>query len=254
MSIEQLTETIVKTKALAESKPGNNPLTYTTKLGHIKRAKEDLKELYMEYRAFIKDSAIFILVTGGQTSQFVNIAKNDFECFEVNGEEFYEEITKDINERMYTDTASGPGLFDLISSAFEDIAMDMGIMGYRPLLFESKFKKKLNGKKDLLEVTQKAFNDKVGSEVVGVYAIDRVATQAVNEGFTGRLIPIILHTKNETLIKDFSRDFRQIFGNVFIVSAGKVTKNIKDNSLLSLKTITVEKVKEALTKVKENIN
>ena len=253
-NLTQLVELIDKNKKVAESNAGSNPYTRRTKLGRIKRAKENLSELFLEYRKIIQERAVFICATGGQLGNFIDISKQSFGCFNVEAEDFYKEVIKDIDPRLYNNFPASRNLFELMNAGFEEMAMDIGIIGYNPILFESKFKKPLNGKKDLLDLTIRAFNEKLGSEVVGLYAVNKVAQEAVNQSYNNRLVPIIISTKDAALLKEISKGLRKYFNNIFIVSAGKVTKEIKQNSIASLKKVDEASVEKALIKVKENIN
>ena len=101
--LKELVKTIEKTKTLAESDAGHDVQTRRIRLGKINRAKEDLKELYESYKNELKSRAAIILLTGSKSQKFNEIAtSDDFGCFSVNGEEFYNEITSRINSRLFT--------------------------------------------------------------------------------------------------------------------------------------------------------
>lgn len=239
-SFENLIKEIEKKKVIANSDLPTDPRTYTTKLGHIKRAKEDLKQLFLDYRKAVQARALFILVKGGQAESFVNIAQKEFECFSVQGDELFEKIIEPINERYYDNQQSSPALFDLMMSSFNDICDDIGILGYPAVLFESKYLKRLKSKEDLLDLTKRAFNDNVGSDLVGLYATDVVARKAVNDGYKGKTIPIIIHSKDKGLIDDLDKSLKNINPNVFKLSiTKKQNEKLVKEKLLSIR----EKVK-----------
>lgn len=250
--MEEKTKLANEEKALNEI---NNPYLKRNKKGQITRAKEDLKELEIQYRSEVKNRAVFILVTGSQYENFSKMAEEEFGCFSINAEEFYKDIVEKIPSRLYTNYISSPSLFDHIASNFENRAIDIGIVGYTALIFESKYKKLLKNKEDALELVKQAFNDKVGSEVVGLDAIDKITPKAIKEQFIGKTVPIVLYSKDESLIKTLSKDLKRISNNVFIISAGsKITKEIKDNSLIAIKTVDKENLEKSLLKIKENLN
>lgn len=239
-NFENLIKEIEKKKVIANSELPTDPRTFTTKLGHIKRAKEDLKQLFLDYRKAVQNKALFILVKGNQSESFVNIAQDEFECFGVEGEEIFEKIIEPINERYYDNQQSSPALFDLMMSSFNDICDDIGILGYPAVLFESKYLKRLRSKEDLLELTKKAFSEKVGTDLVGLYATDVVARKAVNSGYKGQTIPIVIHSKDKELIDDLEKSLKNINPNVFKIS---VTKKQNDK-LVKEKLLAIrEKVK-----------
>ena len=240
-SFDTLIKEIEKNKVIANTDITKNidPRTYTTKLGHVKRAKQNLEDLFLEYRKEAMKRAVFILAKGSQSKSFVDIAKSEYGCFSVGADEIYEEIISKVNERYYDDQTSSPALFDILMSSFNDICDEVGIIGYPAVLFESKYKRRLKNKKDLLKLTKEAFNDKVGSELVGIYAVDKASQEAVNEGYNGKTIPIIITSKDNSLMKELSSGLKKLNSNVFEVN---ITK--KQNQKL---------VEEKLLKIKEQI-
>jgi len=258
-SLESLVKTISEKKALIGSKKEvmelDNPHVVRTRLGHINRAQEDLKDLYREYRSELQSRAAFILVIGSKAGEFAAEAETGFGCFSLDADTFYKDILEQVPAQLYTNRASTPGLFDHFAARFESRALDIEIIGYQPLFFDTKYNKMLTGKEDALALIKEAFNDRVGSEVVGLDAIDRVASRAVNENFSGSTVPIVLFSQDESLIGDLSKNLTKLTGNVFVVTAGtKVNKNLKDKSVFSMKTVTTENVEKSLMKIKENLN
>ena len=232
-----------------------NPFAQRTRLGQIRRAKEDLKELYLQYRTELKQRAAFILTTGSQRDEYASLAEKDFGCFSLDANTFYLEILAEVPARLYTNMTSSPGLFDHFAARFGDRALDIEIIGHPPLLFESKYKKVLTGEDDALALMKRAFNNSIGGEVVGLDAIHRVASKAVNENFIEKTVPIILLIDDELLLRELAKDLKKLTPNVFVVSTGtKINKDIKNISIASIKSITDESVKSSLLKIKENLS
>jgi len=254
--LREVMQQIVDKKKVAESKADEitNPHLRRATLGNIKRAKEDLQDLFEEYRDLVRLNCAFILVTGGQSTQFATIAKEEFQCFTLTGSDFYENLLSGISPRMYDNQSSGSALFDVVGTAFENMALDMGIIGYPPLIFEQKFKKILKNKEDALEVITAAFNKKVGAEVIGYYSVDKVASQAIESNFEGTVIPIVIHSEDSELIKEFASKFRTLTKNVFVVSTGaKPDKDIKMCSIAHMKSVKTEIVEQTLKTIRENL-
>lgn len=236
-NIEYLIKEIKKNKELAEMKIEEvNPQRYTTQLGKIKRAKENLKSLYESYRNEVKQNTVFIVLKGKQGKSFIDIATGEnYGCFEINADKLYEDIASKVNSRYYQDQTSSPTLFDILMSSFEDICDDLGIIGYPAVLFESKYQRRLKSKEDLIELTKEAFNEKVGSELVGLYAVDKVARKAVNEDYEGKSIPIIIHSKDNKLIDELSVTLNNVSRNVFKISTTKKqSKKLVEEKLLEI--------------------
>lgn len=256
-SIEELVKVIDKKKVIAALDAGDNPANFTTKKGKIKRAKEDLKELYLEYRKEIQDRALFIIATGTQAQKLADIAEKEFFCYQLNSDGFYNSLVDGVNERLYTNAPASRALFDLIGSEFEERAADIGVIGYKALIFESKYKKVLTGREDALALIKTAFNDKVGSEMLGLDAIEKVTKQAINSEDAEKKVltkfPIVMVTEDESLVKELAKGLRYITGNVFIVGAGTVKdKDVKDNCISTIKTVGKEAIEKSLVTINKN--
>jgi len=254
--LESLVKSIEIKKTLATSEVGNNPATYNVRLGKIKRAKIDLEELYLEYRKEVQRRALFIIVTGTQADKFADIAEEEFFCYQMNSNSFYEDIVADINPRLYTNTIATPSLFDMIGGIFEEKAMAIGVIGYPALLFELKYKKKLTNKEDLVSLLKTAFNDKVGAEMLGLDAIEKISNIAINQDDEEKKIlnkfPIVMVTKDETLVKDLAQGLKFTGQGVHIIGAGTVKdKDVSDNCTLKVKTINKTSVEKGLVKINE---
>jgi len=165
---------------------------------------------------------VFILTKGAQSESFIDVATGeDFGCFEVEADILYNQILLKVDKRYYDNQTSSPALFDILMSSFNDVCDDIGIVGYPAVLFDKKYSRRLKTKDDLLQLTKEAFNDKVGSDLVGLYAIDKVARKAVNEGYEGTTIPIIIHSKDSKLIDELEVSLKNINQKVFKISTTK---------------------------------
>lgn len=226
-SFEALIKDIEKNRTIASTDiSDSDPKTYNARLGKKKRAKQNLDDLFLEYREQVTNRAVFILTKGAQSDSFIDVATGeDFGCFEVEADILYNQILQKVDKRYYDNQTSSPALFDILMSSFNDICGDIGIVSYPAVLFESKYKRRLKNKEDLLQLTKEAFNDKVGSDLVGLYAIDKVARKAVNEAYEGTTIPIIIHTKDNKLADDLSVTLKNINQNVFKVPTTKKMKS-----------------------------
>ena len=255
-SLQKLVDTINVKKALANSEPGEDPRNYAAKKGHIQRAKLDLEELYMEYRKEVQSRALFIIVSGTQAEKFAKIAEEEFFCYQMDSDGFYEDLVSEVHERLYTNQTASPSLFDILGGTFERRAMDIGIIGYPALIFESKYKKFLKNKEDLLFLAKKAFNEKVGPEILGLDAVEKISTLAINseddEKKVLKKFPIVMVTKDESLVKDLAKGLSFVSNSVYIISAGTVKdKGVKENSVTSLKSTTKATVEKSLVKINE---
>lgn len=213
----------VKAKQEAADKPiTDDPRTHGVQLGRARRAQEDLKALFEQYKREVSARAVFIIPVGAERQQFADIASSDsFGCFKVRVDDMYEEITQDISPVLYTNSAASPSLLDILQDQFQSIADEIGIMSYPMVIFKSKYSRTLNKKEDLIAFTKQAFNEDMGLEVVGYYTIHKVANQAIKEDFAGKIVPIIIDTEDSDLAKALVDGLKKISPFVYAVEAEK---------------------------------
>jgi len=240
-NFESLIKEIDKNRVIANAEIPEDAdgRTLTTRIGHKKRAKQNLEDLFLEYRNHVRDNAVFILNTGKEHGSFTKVATEEFGCFAVNADEVYEFLADQIDSRNYLNKSATPGLFDMLMSVFNNVCNDIGIIGYPMVLFESKFKRNLKSKEDFVSLIKESFNSKIGSELVGLYAIDKVARKAISEGYSGTTIPVILFTDDKDLVENMNSSLRNINPNVFKVAMTKKA--------------TSESVEKNLVKIREGL-
>lgn len=252
-NLNDLVKEIKNTKEVASLEEDHNPLTRRVRMGKIKKAKEKLDDLYIEYKDALREKATIILVNGSEAGKFEEVATNEFGCFSVSADSFYSELISDIHERLYTNYSSSPSLFNAINDKFEEISKRIGIVSFPMLMFESKFKKVLKDKNDLKQLITRAFNEKIGAESVGLYALSEISKKAAEEEFAGKTVPIVMKVDDNLLLKELQQDLGRLINNVFTVSAGESSDEIGNKSLVNLKEITTESVENSLLKIKEKL-
>ena len=253
-TLKQLSEEIKKQTAIANSDPGQDPQTRRIRQGNIMQAKEQLKDLRLNYRKQLLNSAIFLIVTGDQSQKFAETAEDKYSCFSVNAEDFYNELISKVPTVLYENKISSGNLFDHISTALEDKARAMDIVSYPALIFESKYKKQLKDKKDLLALTKSAINDKVGSEMVAIDAMDKIAEKVMNSDLSGKTVPVVLYTTDSSQIEELAKGIkRSLTRNTFIISTGEVDEKTKNVSFDSVEKVTAKAVEKSLLKLKQTL-
>ena len=254
--LEELVEIINKKEILANQEVTENSATYRVRLGKKKRAEEDLKEHFNEYKDIIKDRSAFILVTGDKSVEFSNIAKESFGCFTLEADGFYKDMANNVSPTLYTNYTASPHIFNILESGFAERAIELGISSHPRITFKSKYKKLLKNREDMVELSKRAFNDCIGAELVGLDSLDKVAKQALSEEekYAGKVVPIILHTEDEGLVEELLLSLPRMFRNVFVIDAGKVgSEDIKKISIGNLKSVTEDSVGKVLTKIRKNL-
>jgi len=254
-NLRDLVKKIQKTKKQAEQKiPEDSASAARIIRGRAKRAREDLKSLYLEYRKNLLSRSIIMLVTGDQSQKFAEIASQEYMCFSRKADTFYDEILKQIAPRLYTNTTSSASLFDNFAAKFEDRALDIDIISYPALLYRSKFKKELTGYEDALNLMKRAFNEEVGGEIIALDMIEHVSKKAVNDNYDQKFCAMIMYTDDTQLIEELKEGIlRGVTKNVFILTAGKAPKEIKKKALIKLNPVNKESVEKALITVKSKL-
>lgn len=258
-TIKELVSTIKQKKEEAgQSMDKLDPHTRRVRAGKAKRAREDLKELYMRYRKLLASSSVFMLVTGTHAKEFVDVAREDFACFAVEADSFYKSLLDQVPKVTYMNKIANSSLFDHFSAKFEDRATQIDIVGYPAFVFKSKYKKKLSNYDDALDLVKRAWNETVGSETAVLDAIDKVAEEAVNKDYSAPVCPIILYTQDEKLVEEMLEDVKKSRAaipsqSVFVISVGKVGKDLKKLSFASLKNGSKDSVEEVLKKIKGSV-
>lgn len=254
-SLKELGESIKKAQAVAASDPGTDVNVRRMRMGNIVQAKEQLRRLTQEYRKELISRVAFAIVTGPQAKDFADLAEKEFNCFTVNADDFYSEVTEKVPAALYQNVASSQNLFEHIGAAIEDKARALDIVSYPALIFESKFKKVLKNKEDMLELAKKAINDKVGGEIVGLDALNKITQKVVDSDLSGKVVPVILFTKDQSVVEELTKGLkRSLSRNTFIFTTGaKIDKKLKEMSLETIKSVDSESVEKSLLKMKQNL-
>lgn len=258
MTLEELVRTIAKKKeVIAEEKALAtipHPEVVRQKRGNINRAKEDIKSLMEQYCKEVQNKAAFIIAVGDQSLELAESAQKNFGCFGLDGEVLYKEVCTKVPEFIYLNKPSSSSLFDHFSSRFNDRAMEIGIIGYPRLGFEPKYKKRINTQEDFLNLMKRAFNEKIGAEVVGIDAVNRVALTALDEGYAGGIVPIMMYTKDEELVLELTKGLSKLTKNVFVVSVGAdVSEKINNISIANIDKVNKTQIESTLVKIRENL-
>lgn len=254
-NLKELGEDIKKQRDIANSDPGTDVNVRRMRLGNIMQAKEKLRGLTQEYRKALISRSTFIVVTGSLSKKFAELAESEFICFSVCADDFYNEVVKNVPPQFYQNVSSSQNLFEHIAQGIEEKARVMDVESYPALVFESKFKKNLKSKEEMVQLAKAAINDRIGAEFVGIDALDKITQRVIDSELSGKTIPVVLHTEDASIIEELTKGLkRSISRNTFVITTGsKTDQKLKDISLSSLKTVTSESVEKTLVKIKENL-
>ena len=250
-SLKEIMEDIHKNKAIATEAASVDVNVRRMQQGSQAQAKEKLKDLYMQYRKAVMLNSLFMVVVGSNAKKFAEESKASFSTYSYDADELFLSIADQIPEQLYKGKLASRALFDHIMARFEERAMQIDIIGYTPILFKQEFKRTLKDKAELIAMMREAFAKTVGNEVVGLDVIEKTATVAVNEGFEGKVVPIVLHTDSVEFAKGLSKDLNRLSPHVIIIKAGKTSENILTD--LTIKAVNEKSLKELFLKIKEQV-
>lgn len=250
-SLKEIMEDIHKNKAVAESELSTDVNVRRMQQGKVNQAREKLKDLYMQYRKAVMTNSLFMVVVGSTANKFAKKAQEAFSTYSYSADELFESIADKIPEKLYKNQLASRQLFEHIMARFEERAMEIDIIGYTPILFKQEFKRTLKDKGELIALMREAFAKTVGNEVVGLDVIEKTAKIAVNEGFEGKVVPIVLHTDSVEFAKGLAKDLNRISPHVIIIKSGKTSENILTD--LTIKTVNKKNLKELFLSIKEQV-
>lgn len=255
MNLKDLGKEIKTQQKIADSDPGTEPQTRRMRLGNIMQAKEKLQGLKLEYRKQILASAIFIIATGPEAKKYASVAEKSGGCFSVNVEDFYKNLIKDVPTALYVDKTSSGNLLEFIANSLEEKARTLDIVSYPGIVMESKYKKVLKDEKDLLALTKTVINEKVGSEIVGIDAADRISAKLLKSKNSGKVVPIVLQVSDSSIAEDLAKGLkRSLTRKTFIVSAGsEIEESILNISFDTMSEATEENVENSLLKINKEL-
>jgi hypothetical protein len=115
-------------------------------------------------------------------------------------------------------------------------------------MYNAKYARVLDNENELVDLLKRAVCDIVGPEVIGLDALERVTSEAVNKGYKSKLVPILVHSNDEEFVNSLSQPFRTLNPRVVRVAAGDVeSENL--NPLVSIEEVNEDNVGNALKEI-----
>lgn len=252
MSLATVLKEIDETKKIAETDLNTvSPRAYPYKKGQVDSAKNRLESLYINYKHELLARTVFILTTGSESELFAELAERDFKCFKFDAKTLFKEIADEIDPSFYMKKKVNASTFDVIGNILEDKLKRLDIISYNTLMFESKYERIINSKNEFVDLIANAISDIVGPEVIGLDALERISREAVNQRYQSKMVPILIHSKDEEFISKLSNPLKTLSSRVTRVAAGETTSN-NLNPLVSITEIDEEKVGNALKEIAAN--
>jgi hypothetical protein len=236
MELKQILANKESLRAISSQPSGTDPRTRSVRDGKIKKAKQDLSDMYDLYRQNVYQKSIVVISLGEFSESFNEIADKDFGCYRVNGMGIFEEIADKIDKAHYQNLAATSNLFEIVSNLFEEVAGDIGITSYPMMVFNKKYTKRLTDKQSLVNLMADVFFETLGPEIVGHYAVTKASKTAFEDEFTGKVVPIVLSIR-EDLADDLKKSLESIGMKVFVVLSDKQA----DKEEVSKKLVSIKK-------------
>ncbi len=253
MSLSKTLEQIKVQKPLAEEDISQGPReTYAGREGRKRNASSKLKELRETYAIELRQSGLFIIVSGSGKDEFANIAKTEHKCFTADPEGLYKDLADRLPPALYAQKTPPANLFDIMGRHLEDKFTEMNIDGDIQLVFHSKYQKACNGKEDFKNLIKEAINDQGGLIIAGEHIVRSLVDEAIAAGHGQRLTPIVLATDDEKLALDLKGTLGRIGSGAFLVAAGKGAKTVRaTDGAFTVKEVNNETVENILTNIRK---
>lgn len=253
-SLKDIMEEIVTTKALAESQPtSDNPSKRRVEKGNIEQAKEKLDDLYLSYRKAVLNDSVFMIVVGSTANKFAESASDKYNTYSYKGDTLFSELADEVPPVLYQNKECSRAVFDHVLNSFEKLALEWRVKSYKPVIFSQKYKKKIKEKEDLIKILKDAFHEHTGTEVVAYDAVHRTSGEAIKTGFDGKVIPIVIYTKDLKFAKQMAKDFQHVTHNIFLIKSGSFKKGESLQTDFSLAKITESGMEKILVNIKKQV-
>jgi hypothetical protein len=251
MSLVKIVEEINQIKPILKEDILSGPReTYAGREGRQRNAKERMKALKEQYIEELRSSAAFIVVLGSEKDKFSEVAKNEFKCFTADPEGFYKDLANRLPKELYSNKTPTANLFDIMGRHLEDKASEMQIVGYPMLIMKPEYRRALSSKEDFVGLIKEAINEQVGSEIAGLHVVRNIADEAIENGHSSKITPIVLCTDDQNLALDFRNTLGRIGARTFFVVAGKGAKNIRSaEGAFVIKEVEKENVETCLKNI-----
>jgi hypothetical protein len=108
----------------------------------------------------------------------------------------------------------------------------------------------IKDKGEMLDTVTSAVVDIVGSEVVGLDALERITEKAVNKNYKSKIVPILIQSPDENFIVSITEGLKRLNPRVIKVLAGKTETDLK--AKISLEEVDEKNVEETLKTIASN--
>lgn len=215
-----------------------------------RNAIEETNALKREYFNSLKNSAVFIVVSGQNKEEFAQTAVSEFHCFSADTMAMFKDLASRVPKELYLGKVATAVLYDNIQNHLSDKATEMGISAYPMFSFKAEYQRNLDTQEDLENACKKVVLDQVGAELVGIESLNSILDKAVAMGHSATLTPVVLQANNDAEALQMVEGLKRLSKRAFAVNAGKLNKGQKTTAgILHSKDGESASVKETLTKI-----
>ena len=264
MNLGELLKEIEKNRPNSEMviSTTDNPGTIRGREGLKKAALETIRRMENSYADELRKAATFIVVTGSLRESFAELSQTpDFGCFTADPNRLFVDVASNIDASLFGREGT-KHLFSIASNVLQDKASDLGIESYNYVMFSDKYNSGVKTKEDFIPLFRQAVLDQVGSEMVGIYAVNSIVKTAIDRGHQAQVTPIVLSVSDENFALDLSTNLkthvsrngerRGLTPRVFLVVAGKSGLHGTPGAVV-VKKVSEETVGEALMTIRNKI-
>jgi hypothetical protein len=253
VSLEKIVEQIKSQRQIATEvidREKSNPSTLQSRLNRQRSAVSILENLYLQYKAEISKRLVVVLVAG-KDLEGAGAALQEEGMFVYDADSFYEDILNRVPPRMYDGHANTSALFDVIGRFIEDKAIEIDVNSYPSPIFKQSYNSKISDRKGAMSLLKTMINKEVGSEMVGMAALEAAAKVAANEDFAGQSLAVAITYSDLDTVSDVARGLKSISKSFHVLAVGSVSKSVKELATAQIKEISPENIKKSIETIRK---
>ena len=243
MSLEQILKEIKEVKPFAEGDAEVGPIeTLNGRRGRKNQAIERLSQLKLQYKRDLMRTAQYLVVVGTLRNELTEaLTAPKIGLFSADPNQFYNDLAGRVNPALYQGRASPSELFDVVGRYLEDKASELDIVAYPQLIFKESYVRPINTSQDFVSLIRTAINDQMGTEIVGIQAVNSIVDSAIAKNHDAKSTSIVLNADAD-LALDILRDFDRLTNRVYVLLAGETDSASLGQALGKEEVIRVQEV------------
>lgn len=246
---------IEECKQIIKNEPDPHDKTYNVKMGNIRKAKEDLETLFVEYKHGLKERLLLILVGGNSSNKFAEECVASKYAHRYDAMKFYQDLVDGIDESLINNCGYSPNMVDMINGQIELKAHELDIEQFNMLMYDHADSKTLLNKQDLINHIMGPFNKQIGVEFMALDILNQMAILATKDNYSETqmsVLPVVVNIgDNEKLAEEIATHFGKVTDQFFFVTAGVCSSKFTNGKAIAkAQKVTKESVKEVLKTIK----